>query len=82
MLMLCAVLVNPELPDGLLVRLEDFIDVAERLNWNLPKSFIVELDRLVEDIETFNPAFRKSIKVVGASNKRVSSLEIKKRLRL
>lgn len=70
---------NPELPEELLRKLEDFLEVAESLQWSLPKTVIEELDRVIEDIESFNPAFVNRLRASHASG-RVTALAVKKRL--
>jgi hypothetical protein len=70
---------NPELPEEVLRKLEDFLNIAESLRWSLPFSFVEELDKAIEDIESFNPAFCKFLKESKASG-RVSVSAIKKRL--
>lgn len=72
---------SPELPEELLKKLEDFLNIAEPLNWALPKTFVDEFDTLIEDIESFNPAFSKSLERSRASG-RVSISAVKKRLGL
>ena len=72
---------NSELPEELLKKLEDFLNISEPLNWLLPKTFVDEFNTLIEDIESFNPAFSKSLEKSRASG-RVSSSTIKKRLGL
>jgi hypothetical protein len=70
---------NPELPAALLRKLEDFLGVAESLNWSVPKTVAEELDRVLEDIESFNPAFISSLRASRVSG-RVPASEVKKRL--
>ena len=53
---------NPELPTAILKKLESLILLAEAVGWQLSRSQINELDNTVEDIETFNPPFRESLK--------------------
>ena len=72
---------NSQLPEGLLRRLEDFISVSETLDWALPKTFVDELDGLIEDIESFNPSFVKALRASSLSG-RLSSAVVKKRLGL
>ena len=76
-----AALNNPTLPEELLRKLEDFLSVAETLRWSLPKTFTEELNRLVEDIESYNPAFVKSLTDSRASG-RVPASVVKRRLGL
>jgi hypothetical protein len=52
---------NPELPAYLLKKLESLIVLAESLDWKLSKTLKDEFDITVEDIETFNPPFRKML---------------------
>jgi len=52
---------NPELPKDLLEKLEGLIFLAEASNWKLSPSAKLELDETIEDIETFNPSFRKEL---------------------
>jgi len=70
---------NPRLPKELVRKLEDFLRVAESLNWSIPKAVVEELDRIVEDIESFNPAFVNSLRASRASGRVPASL-VKKRL--
>jgi hypothetical protein len=72
---------NLDLPEGLLDKLEGFLRVAESVNWALPKPVAEELDRVIEDIESFNPAFGDRLRTSRASG-RVSALVVKKRLGL
>lgn len=72
---------NPELPQELLGKLDDFLGTADRLGWALPKFLVEELDELVEDIESFNPLFLKSLEASRKSG-RVSAEAVKKRLGL
>ena len=72
---------NSQLPEGLLRRLEDFLSVSGTLDWALPKTFVDELDRLIEDIESFNPSFVKALRASSLSG-RLSSAVVKKRLGL
>lgn len=51
-------LANPKLPVGLLFKLENLITLAEASNWDVSDALKMELDETVEDIESFNPAFR------------------------
>jgi len=53
---------NPELPHAILRKLESLIFLAETLNWKLSKLLKDELDSTIEDVETFNPAFRARLK--------------------
>lgn len=71
-------LTNPALPAERLSKLEDFLGVAELLAWSLPKSVVEELDRIIEDVESFNPTFVNSLEVSRASG-RVPASAIKKR---
>lgn len=72
-------LTNPELPEELLSKLEDFLGIAQALNWALPKSVVEELDGIVEDIETFNPVFLERLRLSRSSGRIPSGL-IKKRV--
>lgn len=76
-----AALNNPDLPEELLKKLEDFLNIASVLRWSLPETFQEEFDQLIEDIESCNPAFLKSLDASRASG-RVSSATVKKRLGL
>ena len=70
---------NPELPEELLRKLEDFLGVAESLNWVLPKTVAEELDRIIEDVESCNPAFVNRLRASRASGRVPASL-VKRRL--
>ena len=70
---------NPALPEGLLRKLEDFVGVAESLNWIMPKTVAGELDRVIEDIESFNPAFVNALRASRASG-RVPASDVRKRV--
>ena len=70
---------NPALPEALLRKLEDFLGVAEALNWSVPKTVVEELDRAIEDIEAWNPAFVERLRASRLSG-RVPASAIKKRL--
>ena len=61
---------NPKLPLSLLKKLESLITLAEAVNWKLSRVARDELDVTVEDIETFNPAFRASLKRASADIKK------------
>ena len=74
-----ASLQNPELPAELLRKLEDFLGVADSLQWSLPKTVVEELDRVIEDIESCNPAFMNRLRASHASG-RVTAGAVKKRL--
>lgn len=76
-----AALGNSDLPEELLERLEDFLRVADELDWRLPKTLLEGLDKTVEDIEAFNPAFLKSLEASRASG-RVAAAKAKARLGL
>ena len=52
---------NPELPKKLLNKLENLVSLAELSNWELSSQVKLEIDETIEDIETFNPSFRKSL---------------------
>lgn len=54
-------LANPKLPSHLLKKLESLLEVAEAVGWDISNELRHELDETVEDIETFNPAFRKRL---------------------
>ena len=71
---------NPDLPEALLRKLEDLLEVAEPLNWSLPKTLVDTLDQVLEDIEACNPAFLASFDAARASG-RISSAAVRKRLR-
>ena len=70
---------NSDLPNDLLRKLEDLLEVAESLNWSLPKTVVDTLDHVLEDIEACNPAFVASLDTARASG-RVSAAAVKKRL--
>lgn len=53
---------NPKLPADLLEKLENLIAEAEASNWKISKAVASEIDDTVEDIETFNPAYRAAHK--------------------
>ena len=53
---------SPKLPKWLLVKLENIIAAAEFSDWRISNSLKHELDETVEDIETFNPAYRAALK--------------------
>jgi len=53
---------NPDLPVWLIKKLESLIALGEIMDWKLSKAVKDELDATIEDIETFNPAFIKSLK--------------------
>ena len=55
-------LTNPKLPVRLITKLESLITLAEATDWKLSKVAKDELDTTIEDIETFNPSFRKFLK--------------------
>lgn len=52
---------NPQTPPRLLKKLESLILAAEVSGWDISNALERELDEVVEDIETFNPAFRKRL---------------------
>ena len=54
-------LLNGNVSPALLKKLDMLIKTAVTMNWEIPSSLVEEIDRVVEDIESFNPAFRKSI---------------------
>lgn len=60
---------NPKLPAVLLKKLESLIFLAETINWKLSNILKNEIDAAIEDIETFNPPFRKSLKRASANIK-------------
>lgn len=68
---------SPELPAALLRKLESIILLSEAVDWRLSKTLINELDNAVEDIETFNPPFRESLRRAsrGAAKGRHVTLE-------
>ena len=72
---------NSLLPEELLRKLEDFLGVAESLNWSLPNAVVEALDHVLEDIESFNPAFVASLNASHASG-RVAASVVRKRLGL
>ena len=53
----CEGLRNPDMPVELLQKLEDLLLTSEKLQWDLPKTLVEDLDLVVEDIESFNPAY-------------------------
>lgn len=55
-------LANPKLPAWLLAKLETLIAEADARSWKVSKTLMSELDEVVEDIETFNPAYRVALK--------------------
>jgi hypothetical protein len=57
----CAGLANPDLPADLIEKLEGYVEVADKLDWELPDPLIEEFEGVIEDIESFNPSFRKSL---------------------
>jgi hypothetical protein len=70
---------NPNLPTRLLEKLENLLAVAEASGWKISGELKIELDETIEDIESFNPPFRKSIKKIQGNLKagrlKISSLE-------
>jgi len=76
---------NPELPKDLLIKLEGLISLAEASGWKLSPTAKFELDETIEDIETFNPSFRKELEKRIAEADRDKSWipleEIEKRLK-
>lgn len=52
---------NPKIPRDLLDKLEGLISLAEACNWKLSPQAKLELDETIEDIESFNPSFRKEL---------------------
>src|SRR3989344_3195418 len=55
-------LTNPKLPADLLAKLENLIFAAELSDWKISNSLKFELDETIEDIESFNPAYREAMK--------------------
>ena len=53
---------NKEVPLSLLKKIETLVSLAESIQWKLSKSLRDELDATIEDIETFNPSFRESLR--------------------
>jgi len=53
---------NPKMPSWLLEKLGNLIAVAEASGWRISNALALELDETVEDIESFNPAFRIALK--------------------
>ena len=53
---------NPKLPAWILAKLENLIAAAEASGWRISNALAFELDETVEDIETFNPAYRTWLK--------------------
>ena len=72
-------LLNPDLPKDLLEKLEAFLEIGIKLEWEFPGLIREEFSDLVEDIESFNPQFRKSSSSKG---KRVTASNIEKSLKL
>jgi len=73
---------NPKLPSWLLKKLESLISIAEGIDWKLSKSLKEELDVTVEDIETFNPPFRRGLRKSSEdikAGRKVSQEEMEKR---
>ena len=54
-------LLNGDVPRDLLEKFDISLKTAVSMNWNIPVSLVEEIDRIVEDIESFNPKFRNSI---------------------
>lgn len=52
---------NSQLPPRLLEKLESLLIAAEISGWDISNQLRHELDETVEDIESFNPAFRKRL---------------------
>jgi hypothetical protein len=76
-------LLNPELPKNLLEGLEGFVEIGLKLGWEFPKSIAKEFDKLVEDVESFCPSFRKAVAAsTRPKSKRVGSSGIEKSLGL
>jgi len=76
---------NRQTPSWLLKKLESVIELAEAVDWRLSKVARDELDTTVEDIETFNPRFRESLKRESAAvkaGKFVTQEELEKRFGL
>jgi len=74
-------LTNPDLPVSLLDRLEELISSEEEKDWKLSKRIVAEFDKVIEEVESFNPLFLKSLEESRASG-RVSSASVKKELGL
>lgn len=55
-------LANPKTPRWLLEKLENLIAIAEASGWKTSHALALELDETIEDVESFNPAFRASLK--------------------
>ena len=53
---------NPKVPSWVLEKFENLIAVAEASGWKISNALALELDETVEDIESFNPAFRAALK--------------------
>lgn len=53
---------NPRMPKWLLEKLENLLVVAEASNWKISNALALEIDETVEDIESFNPAYRAALK--------------------
>jgi hypothetical protein len=73
-------LMNPAVSKELLDKLEAFLEISQKLDWELPGPIEDEFDELIEDIETFNPAFRKAL-VRQSNGKRVTASDIEKSLK-
>jgi hypothetical protein len=52
---------SPRLPRRLLRKLENLLEAAEATEWDLSSALTHELDETIEDIESFNPAFREAL---------------------
>lgn len=61
---------NSRLPKNLLRKLENLLEVAEASGWDLSEHLTYELDVTIEDIESFNPAFRRRLKAELRSARR------------
>jgi len=53
---------NPKMPKWLLAKLENLLLIAEASDWKVSNALALELDETIEDIESFNPAFRAALK--------------------
>ena len=53
---------NPALPNFVLRKFDSLLSLASAVDWKLSKAIAHELDNTIEDIETFNPAFRDALR--------------------
>jgi hypothetical protein len=57
---------NHELPSAILRKFESLLSLASAVDWKVSKAIASELDNTIEDIETFNPPFRESLRRAAA----------------